>query len=392
MRERGIHVTIKRQRNRRRWKKLTGPIVLIGGSGDSADLRYASGYSAVDPAIFVQHGKRKWLVVPVLERGRACREVHSDVKVLTSFDLELNKQDRRRLSKWIEAVVRKERQRRVMVSAWCPAGIVERLRKDGLKVDVSREPLFPGRAIKNAAEIAAIQEAQGAAVHAYKSAVRFLKRTKIAKNGMLKIRGRAVTSKDVRLVIDRALLERDCIGSGTIVACGSQGADPHERGSGPLKANQPIVLDIFPQHRKTGYWGDLSRTVVRGRAGGKVQKMFRAVRAAHAAALRDVRDGVPGNKVYDTACKVLAHDGFETRMAGGRPEGFIHSLGHGVGLDIHEGPAVGPTNDLLRSGNVITIEPGLYYRKTGGMRIEDTVVVTKTGYRLLQKAPVQLEI
>ncbi len=385
-------MTIRGKRNQQRMKKLTGAILLVGGPANSADLRYATGYATVDPAVYAQHGARKWLLVPLLEKGRAQKEALQGVKVLTPFDLKLSRARRRRLAEWILALAKAEKIKRFTVGAWCPAALVDCLREAGLRVRVSSLPMFPGRAVKTAREVALITEAQEAAVFALSCATAFLRRTRISRDGWLLMRGKKVTSEDVRRLIDHALLDRGCLGTGTIAACGAQGADPHERGSGPLRAGQPIVLDIFPQNLASGYWGDLSRTVVRGKANRRVRAIHRAVRTAQRLALRKIRAGVSAERVHHVASSALERAGFVTRIKGERPEGFIHSLGHGVGLEIHEAPGVGPAKERLRAGNVITVEPGLYYGGLGGMRIEDTVLVTRTGYRLLARAPEQLEL
>lgn len=373
-------------------KKLTGSVVLIGGSADASDLRYATGYSGMDPSVFIRCGRSQVLVVPLLEKGRALREVHDGIQVVTPNDLAMRKSERRRMSGWILAALREHRCRTATVSAVCPAGIVQRLERRGIRVRIAKEPLLPERAVKTAREVKAIQVAQTAAVSAMAAAIRFIANTRIAADGWLTRRGRRVTAADVRRVIDVALIERDCFGAGTIVACGRQGANPHERGSGPLKAHEPIVLDIFPQHRRSGYWGDLTRTVVRGKASPGVKRMFAAVRDAHRAAMNVTRADAPLRNVHGAAEEMLRARGFATSVKGHLPEGFVHSTGHGVGLDIHEAPAVAAVDGRLRAGNVVTIEPGLYYTNIGGMRIEDTVLVTRRGIRILAHAPIRLEV
>jgi Xaa-Pro aminopeptidase len=196
----------------------------------------------------------------------------------------------------------------------------------------------------------------------------------------------------VKRLIERVLLDHGCSGKNTIVAGGEQGADPHEQGHGPLLARRPIVIDIFPQHTRSGYWGDLTRTVVRGAAGHELRRMYAAVRAAQAAALAKIRAGARCSAVHKAAAEELAGRGFETGARNGRPAGFIHSTGHGVGLAIHEAPSVSRFGGRLEAGNVITVEPGLYYPGLGGIRIEDTVEVTKTGWRYVVPCEKRFEI
>jgi Xaa-Pro aminopeptidase len=180
---------------------------------------------------------------------------------------------------------------------------------------------------------------------------------------------------------------------GTIVAVGPQGARPHDAGSGPIRAGVPIVIDIFPRDKATGYWGDITRTVVRGRASAPIRRLYRDVLAAQELALSMVRPGVEARAVQQAVETFFRAAGHETRLSPpGQECGFIHSLGHGVGLDIHEAPGLRNEPGRLRAGNVITVEPGLYYPGLGGIRIEDTVVVTRSGHKVLASCPKKLEI
>jgi Xaa-Pro aminopeptidase len=220
-----------------------------------------------------------------------------------------------------------------------------------------------------------------------KAAMIFLQAARPDVSGYVVREGQRLRSEDVRRVIERQLLESDCVADEIIVAGGSQGAEPHERGSGLLRAGWPIVIDIFPRHKPSGYWGDLTRTVFVGRPKEEMRLMWRAVRAAQLAALNKIRSGVQVRQVHQAAQRVLVEHGFETIIHNGVGEGFIHSTGHGIGLDIHEAPSINLSDARLRVGDVVTVEPGLYYKRLGGVRIEDTVEVTKDGYRVLVPCP-----
>jgi Xaa-Pro aminopeptidase len=201
-----------------------------------------------------------------------------------------------------------------------------------------------------------------------------------------------ITAEAVKKLIHGILLDHDCTGKDTIVACGRQAVDPHEQGHGPLRAGKAIVIDIFPQHIRSGYWGDLTRTVVRGAAGHELRGMYSAVRAAQLAALERIKSGVKGSTVHRAAAAELTRRGFRTENLDGQPAGFIHSTGHGVGLAIHEGPSLSASGGRLRAGHVVTVEPGLYYPAVGGVRIEDTVEVTRDGWRYLVPCEKRFEI
>lgn len=372
-------------------KKLTGARLLIGGAADAADFRYATGFDAVDPVVFIKFGKTATLIVSAMEKGRALRETRKGIRVIASCELVGMRKKRARLSDWIIAYARQHRIRRFVVTARCPIGIVNRIRRQGISVHVLASPPFPRRECKTPGEIKKIVHAQRAAVAALNAAIAFLRSARISRNGRLVRGNKAISAEDVRQVITIELVRHGCTADGTIVACGSQSADPHERGHGPLRAHQPIVLDIFPRHMRSGYWGDLTRTVVRGRASETVRNMYRAVLAAHHAVLRAARPGVKLARLHDVAKRELEKHGFVTNWRG-TPEGFVHGTGHGVGLEIHEAPAIAPIVGALRKGHVVTIEPGLYYRRHGGVRIEDTVWIGADGAHVLARAAYKLEI
>lgn len=373
-------------------KKLTAPVLLVGTALENADLRYASGFGAVDPVVHLRDGKKNFLVVPLMELGRARRESKRGVCVLTPSDFELKKKERRRISSWMLALLRDRRIRRVAVSPSFPVGIADRLRRAGIRLVVVKRAAFPEREVKSAREVAQIRETQRAAAAAMRVAIHKISKARVDRRGFLVERGRKLTAADVRRAIDLTLTEMECVARDTIVACGKTSADPHARGEGPLRAGEPIVIDIFPQHKNHGYWGDITRTVVKGKASPALRRMYNAVNAAQKAALRRVKEGMHARSVHDVVHQLFAARGYRTEVRNGRAEGFTHSTGHGVGLEIHEGPSLGPGPGRLKAGNVVTVEPGLYYGKIGGVRIEDTVVVTRNGFKHLANVPCRLEV
>lgn len=373
-------------------KKLTAPVLLVGTALENADLRYASGFDAVDPVVHLREGKKDFLIVPMMELGRARREAKRGVRVLTPSDLRVKKKERRRISSWMIALLRERRLRRVMVSPSFPIGIAQRLHRAGIRLVVAKRAAFPEREVKSAREVECIREAQMAAAAAMRFAIQKISRSRIDHAGFLVEHGRVLTSEDVRRAIDLKLTELDCVARDTIVACGELSADPHARGDGPMRAGEPIVIDIFPQHKIHGYWGDITRTIVRGKAPVELRRMYNAVNAAQKAALHSVKQGAQTGKIHEVVHRLFVARGFRTEVQNGHAEGFTHSTGHGVGLEIHESPSLSPGPSRLKAGNVVTVEPGLYYRKIGGVRIEDTVVVTKTGFKHLAKAPCRLEV
>ena len=369
----------------------TMPKLIIGIPLENPDLFYASGFRAVDPVVLLDTGTARTLVVSTMESGRAARECPG-VRVVTPQDLGLKRRYRGGQAQWAKRLLDREGFRRVRVPSSFPVGPARFLESRGARVQVETGPLYPERAVKRPDEIRRIGEAQEAAVIAMRAAIRVIADAAWDREGFLKHGGRRLTSEAVRLEIQRVLLARDCSGQDQIVACGETSADPHAIGEGPLRAHEPIVIDIFPRHQRHGYWGDLTRTVVRGTASAKLRRQYAAVRAAQRAALAAVRPGVSCARVHAAACHEFKRRGFETGFTAGRPHGFIHGTGHGVGLAIHEAPSVANVEGRLRAGNVITVEPGLYYLGVGGIRIEDMIVVTRTGWRYLVPCEKRFEL
>ncbi len=234
--------------------------------------------------------------------------------------------------------------------------------------------------------------------------ISLIRASRIGRDGRLMLGSSPLTSERVRTEIDVAMIRLGGIGAHTIVAGGEQACDPHERGSGTLHAHKAIILDVFPRDERSGYYGDMTRTVVRGKAGEALQQQFEAVRDAQRAALRTIRAGVDGRTVHRAVQQVFETRGFHTGTApvhpksknrnppSARQQGFFHGTGHGLGLQVHEAPRMGAVPCRLRAGHVVTVEPGLYYHGVGGIRIEDVVLVTTGGCRVLSRFPVALEI
>jgi Xaa-Pro aminopeptidase len=339
---------------------------------------------APDPIVYAEIGRRKLMVVSQLEWGRASGiGKKRTIEVFTPQQLGVDASKRGSLAAWIESLLRHVGVSEVCVPGDFPHGIACALKRARFKVELLDRPPFPKRRSKRPEEVRHIAQAQRAAVIAMRSACALIRGSDIDARGILRVNGKRLTSEKVHRHIAGVLLAHDSFCAETIVACGHQSADPHERGHGPLTAHAPIVIDIFPQHLNHGYWGDITRTVLKGTASRELKQMYAAVKAAQTAALRAVCPGASCLSVHREAVAVFHRRRFETRRQSDRAVGFIHSTGHGVGLAIHEAPSLGASRERLRIGDVITIEPGLYYPALGGIRIEDTIVVTPHGWRYL---------
>jgi len=363
-------------------KKSTDSRLLIAAGQEINDVRYATGLEAPDPFGLLIQGSRLYLLVSVLEASRARKTCPS---AIISTPAQLFPDAARRHHTWNDQIVEWVRQlgcRKIQVGPAFPLGVARALEEAGIKLDLVRKPPFPRRAIKSPQEVSWITQSQRAAVAAMRAAMNCIWNAEISKTGLLKSTGRTLTSESIKEVIGQTLWQRNCSDDGTIVAVGPQGARPHDTGSGPLREGVPVVIDIFPRNKQTGYWGDMTRTIVRGVPSPEIRRMHRDVLAAQKMALSMLRPGVASRSVQKAVEQFFRDRGHETRLSPpGQECGFIHSVGHGVGLDIHESPGLRNEPGRLAAGHVVTVEPGLYMPGLGGVRIEDTVVITPTGHK-----------
>jgi Xaa-Pro aminopeptidase len=272
-----------------------------------------------------------------------------------------------------------------------PLGVAERLRADGVALTVDDETIKRRRRVKSDAELDGIRRAQKAAEAGMAAAAASLKAAAPV-DGTLHVNGGPLTAEAVREAMRNACWEQGALlGPETIVASVWQGYG-HEPGSGPLPANLPIEVDLWPRDEASGCWADMTRTfVVGGEPPDQVLRQEQLVIEAIETARRAIKPGVTGRELHALSCEVFEREGYRTQRTGPGDdpnEGFQFSLGHGVGLMVHEDPAVGQTgHDALVAGDVLAIEPGLWRRDVGGLRFEDLVLVTADGCETLTDYP-----
>ncbi len=363
--------------------------LLLADSTSSADMLYLSGFECGDPFIYLKSGRKSTIVVTDFEVGRAEKESAADEVIPVSSLLANGNQGD--IISAAGALLSGRSITHVKVPFQFPAGAAERLTEEGITIEIQQEPFLPERQRKNSYEVKLITQTQRKAERAMETAIRWIQRTSI-RRGTLYYSGKPLTAQMVRQRIHLQLMEEGCTASSTIVACGDQGIDPHNTGKGPLKANKPIIIDIFPQSIETHYYADISRTIVKGKATDNVKKMFRAVREGQRIAMTMIKPGVNARKIHEAICEHFESVGFKTGIQGGRRQGFIHGTGHGVGLEVHEPPRISQLDVKLKAGNVVTLEPGLYYKGHGGVRLEDMVLVTTQGARNLTRFAKILEV
>ncbi len=367
---------------------LPDPYLMVSESAHSADMYYATGFLAHDSFAYLNSKKEK-LLVSDMELGRAKKESKVKDVVTTSKyglmeKLRALQDNDAAYCEMIMEFLRSGKINRISVPYNFPVQLADCLRRGGFDVVPVKSPFREMREVKDETELKAIEIAQRAGELALAGGISAIKNATIG-NGVLWQNNAPLRTEDVRAMIETSLLSRGCEAPDIIVACGPGSADPHWQGEGELRADEPIVIDMVPRSKKERYYSDMTRTVMRGTPSDEIKDMYGAVLDSQAAAIGRIKAGVTGSEIHGIVCDVLEERGYETARGrtGVFTEGFIHSTGHGVGLDIHEGPNLSESGKELKAGCVVTVEPGLYFKKIGGVRLEDVVVVTREGCKNL---------
>jgi Xaa-Pro aminopeptidase len=361
------------------------PIVLIAGGEGDADFIYASGF-AVESALYIRFDDgNDVLVTSPLEIDRA--RVQSKASRKLGFD-EAGYVDHGPFVSFARLAAKLLRERSAesaRVSPRLQAGYLEELRAAGIDVEVDRELFRAERRHKSAAEAQFIEASQRAAEAAVVEVVSQLAQADI-RDGILWLDESPLTSERLYARASLLLGEKGFTCPDMIIAGSPECAMPHFRGEGPIRAGAPVIIDIFPSNRTTHYHGDLTRTVVVGEIPDEIRRMHAAALRALDAGIESIRAGAAGRDVHQSVCHVLVERGYGTTTKGFEGANGVakmtHSTGHGVGLEIHEDPLLrGPDENTLLEGDVVTVEPGLYLMGLGGVRVEDTGMVTKDGFK-----------
>jgi Xaa-Pro aminopeptidase len=368
-------------------------IVLFGETYFHPTILWRTGFLAPDPVVYIEVDGEGTLYVSGMELGRA--EKQARVGKVARFDDEdflKRRSGEGELQAFGAAIATRLAAAgvdQVRVEPEFPVALARAIEARDIVV-LSDQPLFADeRRAKTEAQAEAVRHSQQAAQAALDKVREILDDAEI-RDGMLYRDGQPLTSSVLIAAIDSELLRRGCGADGTIAAGGSGAADPHVSDSGHLPAGKGVIVDIFPIDKKSRYYGDITRTFVVGEPNETWQRMYEAVKAAQEKALSMVAPGVNGRDIHRAVCQTLFEAGFGASMKGFQREGvplMMHGTGHGVGLEIHEAPRVSDVDLELREGDVITIEPGLYSEEEGGVRLEDTVLVTADGYRNLTDYP-----
>ena len=375
--------------------KIIPSPLLYADTHASADMLYFGRVEVHDPFIAFGVRGKKITAQRALEFGR--------VKKTSAFDVVLSHEawlERAQeiygpaagVAEIIATLAGEYHLRHFRVADDFPAALYVKLTRLGLKLALADGLLFPEREIKSDWEAACIREGNRLCAVGYTVAEKILRTARI-KGRTLLYQGKPLTSERLRFALETAIHEQGGNPQDTIVAGGDQACDPHERGSGPLRPHELIIIDIFPRVVQTGYFGDMTRTYLKGCASEAQSRLVAAVRVAQKRATKVIRAGVDGRLVHRAVTDYFAAAGYETKHAKSGSVGFFHGTGHGLGLAVHDpGRMSAAIAYPLKQGAVMTVEPGLYYPGLGGCRWEDVVQVTATGTKPLSKHPYVWEI
>ena len=369
------------------------PRLIFASSEESADLLYATKFSVPDPVLFLQQNGKTTVLLSDLEIDRGKKEAKVDeIIALSSIERLLGKGRKGKppIERTIGYFLRERRVRKAAVPYNFPIGLADRLAREGVKVVPIAGLFWRDREFKTEEELRLIRRAIRITEVGLARGIEVLQAAEIKSGKRLVWGGAALTSERLRAEIDSAILHAGGTPTNTIVAGGEQACDPHDLGSGPLKADSLIILDVFPKDGRSGYYGDLTRTVVRGKANEAQRALWSTVLDAQKFALQNIRAGDSGAALQKEVSEYFKEKGYPAEIRNERWVGFFHGLGHGIGLEIHEQPRIAKTN--FKTGQVLTVEPGLYFPGVGGVRIEDDGVVTDRGFKVLSKFEKRLEV
>jgi Xaa-Pro aminopeptidase len=345
------------------------------GSSADADILYLTHFQITDPLVYLKkRGEQGMIVVSSMEYERAKRE--STARVVSRNEarfFEFLKEDPEHRERATARMIASLAEGNLLVPPQFPFILGKEL-ENFFPVSVENKALRGMRALKSPDELGYLRIVQQATEGAMKAALSFIRKSR-PKGDTLVYRNQVLTSEGLKSIIQKYLIDQGCLARDTIVSCGTDTALPHLTGKGPLHPDEPIIIDIFPRHEESGYFADMTRTVVRGEPSAEIAEMYQAVLEAQSRAASRIQAGITGADLHQDVVDFFKERGYESNS-----RGFMHNLGHGVGLDVHEAPVLGPGGEPLSTGNVVTVEPGLYYREYGGVRLEDMGAVEKNGF------------
>ncbi|MFA6096604.1 MAG: Xaa-Pro peptidase family protein [Candidatus Paceibacterota bacterium] len=365
--------------------------LIIADSEHDSNMYYATGCLVPDDFIYLEINSKKIVYIDDMEFGRVRNEALVD-KVI-NYSKYSPGIDRDTFGRILIRILSDNGIEKVYVPGNFKMKYAKVLLDNGIRTEVV-EPFFKERISKSKEEVEKISEVQRINESAFKKAITVIKKSKIRKDRKLIYNGNVLTSEFIRIILQKEFVANNCFCDySIIVSCADDTVDPHEAGKGALIAGESIIMDVVPKSSSNRYYSDMTRTIVKGKASPEIKRIYNAVAEAQMIALSEIKSGIRADHIHKRIQKFFDSAGFKTGMKKGKMQGFFHSTGHGVGLDVHELPRINLNYQKeLETGNVVTVEPGLYYPGIGGVRIEDMVVVTEHGCKNLTHFPKYLEI
>jgi Xaa-Pro aminopeptidase len=362
-------------------------VLIYSDSIRSADMRHAVPLAVPDPFLYAEANGSRHVFSNSMEAGRlrglGLFEVHISEEFGVDELVEEGLTMRQTLAELAVRYVKSLGPTRFTVPENFPVWLADRLRSDGIELDVDQDVFDDRRRVKTEAQLAGMRRAQRAA-EAAMDACRELLRSAEQRGDDLLVDGEPLTVERVKSAMNAVFAAHDTTADEYIVAPAGQGAVGHDMGSGPIRAGEPVVVDIWPRDNESAVYTDMTRTFVVGEVPDDVRKWHGLVKEALDRAVSEVKAGADAKAIFDGTCEIFEAAGEptqRTKQAGeALMDGFFHGLGHGVGLEVHEAPGLGRSSDkALVAGDVVTVEPGLYRSGYGGVRLEDIVLVTENG-------------
>lgn len=379
---------------------LMPDVLIFGDTIRHPALRHEIPLSVPDPFLYAEVGGDRHVVVSSLEISRIA-DLDGGLRIHPYEEFgydDLVQSGLERGEVGVQVMVRACQAlglERALVPSEFPVELADRVRATGVVLDPDRNEFEGRRRVKSQAELAGIRRAQAAANAGMRAAAELLRRAEPSGDRVL-LDGEPLTCERLKEAIRDATSRLGAsAGEELIVSHGAQSAIGHEMGSGPIAPGEPVVIDMWPRDGESACFADMTRTFVVGEAPNELRQYHELTRESLARSLAAVRPGVEGRELHRLSCEPYEEAGLPTQLSK-QPgqvlqDGFFHSLGHGVGLEVHEAPPLGRAPGVLMAGDVITLEPGCYRRGFGGCRLEDLVLVTEDGYEVLTDFPYDLE-
>jgi Xaa-Pro aminopeptidase len=371
-------------------------LLIVADSERNADLRYAVGFATPCSFVYLRLREQSLAVLPDVALARA-RKLARNCRIvsLSAYQRRIGSTGATvtGLAPIIRSILHEKDLKKVVVPAAFPLALARDLRRLKVKLRIKEDPFFPGRQLKSTVEVKKISAALTMAEVGLAEGLLALRSAKPARDRSLVYRNAPLTSERLRAIIDTAILHAGGYPCQTLVASGRQACDPQEQGHGRLRANEPTVISALVRSSKTGYHAGITRTAVKGRASDPVRKMHDTVRRAQDLAFAQLKARTTALSLHQSVHRFFELEGYSSRSRNGSTEGFFHGTGHGLGLESHEAPYLGPGSaDRLSVGHVISLGPGLAYPHLGVVRLEDVVQIATQGPRNLTKFEKTLEL